>query len=125
MVALAGGEAELGEDVVDVLFDRPAADHQGGRDRGVGASFGHPREHLALPRRQVAKRMAAAGQQLGDDLGVERAAALGHPTQRVEELGDVGDLVLEQVPDAAVIDVRMPPTFTDEGLRAAFLVRDR
>jgi DNA-binding NarL/FixJ family response regulator len=28
-------------------------------------------------------------------------------------------------PDAAVIDVRMPPTFTDEGLRAALLVRDR
>jgi DNA-binding NarL/FixJ family response regulator len=28
-------------------------------------------------------------------------------------------------PDAAVIDVRMPPTFTDEGLRAALVVRDR
>jgi DNA-binding NarL/FixJ family response regulator len=28
-------------------------------------------------------------------------------------------------PDACVVDVRMPPTFTDEGLRAALLVRDR
>jgi DNA-binding NarL/FixJ family response regulator len=28
-------------------------------------------------------------------------------------------------PDAAIIDVRMPPTFTDEGLRAALLVRRR
>src|SRR3981081_3931350 len=28
-------------------------------------------------------------------------------------------------PDAAVVDVRMPPTFTDEGLRAALIVRDR
>jgi DNA-binding NarL/FixJ family response regulator len=27
--------------------------------------------------------------------------------------------------DAAVVDVRMPPTFTDEGLRAALLVRDQ
>ena len=28
-------------------------------------------------------------------------------------------------PDVCVVDVRMPPTFTDEGLRAALLVRDR
>ncbi|MGP8000934.1 MAG: response regulator [Streptosporangiaceae bacterium] len=28
-------------------------------------------------------------------------------------------------PDAVVIDVRMPPTFTDEGLRAALVVRRR
>jgi DNA-binding NarL/FixJ family response regulator len=29
------------------------------------------------------------------------------------------------VPDTCVVDVRMPPTFTDEGLRAALLVRDQ
>jgi DNA-binding NarL/FixJ family response regulator len=28
-------------------------------------------------------------------------------------------------PDACVIDVRMPPTFTDEGLRAALVIRNR
>ena len=28
-------------------------------------------------------------------------------------------------PDAVVVDVRMPPTFTDEGLRAALVVRSR
>jgi DNA-binding NarL/FixJ family response regulator len=28
-------------------------------------------------------------------------------------------------PDAVVVDVRMPPTFTDEGLRAALVVRKR
>ncbi|HLK01365.1 MAG TPA: response regulator transcription factor [Streptosporangiaceae bacterium] len=28
-------------------------------------------------------------------------------------------------PDAVIVDVRMPPTFTDEGLRAALLVRDQ
>jgi DNA-binding NarL/FixJ family response regulator len=28
-------------------------------------------------------------------------------------------------PDAVIVDVRMPPTFTDEGLRAALLVRRR
>ena len=28
-------------------------------------------------------------------------------------------------PDVAVVDVRMPPTFTDEGLRAAITLRER
>jgi DNA-binding NarL/FixJ family response regulator len=48
-----------------------------------------------------------------------------------EVVAAVGDaeaflrVVAEQAPDACVVDVRMPPTFTDEGLRAAILVRDR
>ena len=33
--------------------------------------------------------------------------------------------VAEHEPDAVVVDVRMPPTFTDEGLRAALVVRQR
>jgi DNA-binding NarL/FixJ family response regulator len=33
--------------------------------------------------------------------------------------------VADTKPDACVVDVRMPPTFTDEGLRAAVLVRDQ
>jgi DNA-binding NarL/FixJ family response regulator len=33
--------------------------------------------------------------------------------------------VAESKPDVCVVDVRMPPTFTDEGLRAALLVRDQ
>ena len=33
--------------------------------------------------------------------------------------------VAEHTPDVVVVDVRMPPTFTDEGLRAALIVRDR
>ena len=33
--------------------------------------------------------------------------------------------VRQTKPDACVVDVRMPPTFTDEGLRAALLVRDQ
>ena len=33
--------------------------------------------------------------------------------------------VAEHSPEAVVVDVRMPPTFTDEGLRAALVVRDR
>jgi DNA-binding NarL/FixJ family response regulator len=33
--------------------------------------------------------------------------------------------VADTRPDAAVVDVRMPPTFTDEGLRAALVIRER
>jgi DNA-binding NarL/FixJ family response regulator len=41
-------------------------------------------------------------------------------------VGDAESLVLavdEDPPDVAVIDIRMPPTFTDEGLRAALDLR--
>jgi DNA-binding NarL/FixJ family response regulator len=34
-------------------------------------------------------------------------------------------LVNEKRPDLAIVDVRMPPTFTDEGLRAAIEIRSR
>ena len=33
------------------------------------------------------------------------------------------DVVDREVPDLAIVDVRMPPTFTDEGVRAAVLIR--
>ena len=83
-----------------MFFHGAPAHDEGVRDGRVGAALGHQREHLTLPRREVAERVPAAGQQLSHDLRVERAAALGHPAQRVEELGDVGDPVLEQVTDA-------------------------
>ena len=44
--------------------------------------------------------MTAAREQLRDHLGIQGAAAGGHPVQRVEELRQVGDPVLEQVADA-------------------------
>lgn len=50
----------------------------------------------------------------------------GH--QVVAAVGDGEGLlraVAEARPDACIVDVRMPPTFTDEGLRAALVVRDR
>ncbi|WP_067813820.1 response regulator transcription factor [Actinomadura kijaniata] len=48
----------------------------------------------------------------------------------IETVGTVGDgpgllgLVREHRPDLAIVDVRMPPSFTDEGLRAALKVRE-
>ena len=51
-------------------------------------------------------------------------ADAGHDV--VAEVGDGAGLlaaVQDAAPDLAIVDVRMPPTFTDEGVRAASLIR--
>ncbi|NUS45444.1 MAG: response regulator transcription factor [Mycobacteriaceae bacterium] len=50
--------------------------------------------------------------------GFAVAAAVG-------EAGGLEQLCERVRPDAVVLDVRMPPTFTDEGLRAALALRSR
>lgn len=50
--------------------------------------------------------------------GHEVVAALGDATA-------LPDTVDELAPDVAVVDIRMPPTHTDEGLRAALEIRAR
>jgi DNA-binding NarL/FixJ family response regulator len=50
--------------------------------------------------------------------GVEVAAQASSGEQLLRE-------VAEHEPDVAIIDIRMPPTFTDEGLRAAHEIRVR
>jgi DNA-binding NarL/FixJ family response regulator len=51
-----------------------------------------------------------------EDRGHEVVAAVGDAAALL-------DAVAEHAPDAAVVDVRMPPTFTDDGLRAAIALR--
>lgn len=51
-----------------------------------------------------------------EDAGIETAATVG------DGPGLLG-VVEEHEPDLAIVDVRMPPSFTDEGLRAALAVR--
>jgi DNA-binding NarL/FixJ family response regulator len=48
--------------------------------------------------------------------GLEVAAAVGNPD-------DLLAAVIAHKPDVAVVDVRMPPSYTDEGLRAALAAR--
>ena len=50
------------------------------------------------------------------DSGHEVAAAVGNAEDLLAAVG-------EHHPDAAVVDVRMPPSYTDEGLRAAIALR--
>jgi len=54
---------------------------------------------------------------LADD-GHEVVASVGDALELVE-------VVERERPDVCIIDVRMPPTFTDEGLRAAIEIRSR
>jgi DNA-binding NarL/FixJ family response regulator len=51
-----------------------------------------------------------------DDHGIEVVAA-------VDNAEDLREEVARQAPDLAIIDVRMPPTHTDEGIRAAVAIR--
>jgi DNA-binding NarL/FixJ family response regulator len=57
------------------------------------------------------------------------AALLGDHGITVLDVVDTADALLATVeahhPDLAVIDVRMPPTHTDEGIRAALAIRSR
>ncbi|GAA3544990.1 response regulator transcription factor [Amycolatopsis ultiminotia] len=52
------------------------------------------------------------------DEGIETVAA-------VDNGDDLLGAVTEHRPDLAIVDVRMPPTFTDEGLRAALSARQQ
>ncbi|MFD5190167.1 response regulator [Streptomyces sp. NPDC058357] len=58
---------------------------------------------------------AGLEQMLHDD-GIEVVAGLGDTTE-------LHDTVAELRPDLALLDIRMPPTHTDEGLRAALRIR--
>lgn len=60
--------------------------------------------------------LRAGLERLLTDAGHEVVAAVGEATPLLHA-------VTEHAPDLAVIDVRMPPSFTDKGVRAATLIR--
>jgi DNA-binding NarL/FixJ family response regulator len=53
---------------------------------------------------------------LFDEAGFETVGAYGNAEELLDEVGRLD-------PDVAVLDVRMPPTFRDEGVRAAIRLR--
>lgn len=59
--------------------------------------------------------------------GIERILAdAGHDiVAGVPDATELLRIVNDQKPDLAILDVRMPPTFTDEGIRAAALLRSQ
>ena len=54
--------------------------------------------------------------QLLEDGGVDVLAQVGTPAQLLAAIE-------EHQPDVALVDIRMPPTYTDEGIRAALEIR--
>ena len=52
------------------------------------------------------------------DAGHEVVATLSDATDLLSSVTDLN-------PDLVIVDVRMPPTFTDEGIRAAVLIRSQ
>ena len=67
-------------------------------------------EDMALLREGLARLLG--------DAGFDVAGAAG-------DLPGLLDLVGRTAPDAALIDIKMPPTHTDEGLQAANVIRQR
>ena len=59
--------------------------------------------------------------------GIERILIdAGHDVVAgVSDASNLLRLVNDKRPDLAIVDVRMPPTFTDEGIRAAALIRSQ
>ena len=68
----------------------------------------------------------AAAQTIGNRPYMEDTfcvAAVGDGDALVREVAALA--AADALPDIAVVDVRMPPGFTDEGLRAALTLRER
>src|SRR3954464_2439203 len=102
VVVVRGCEAELGEDARDVLLHRPLGHLEALGDALVRTALGHELEHLALARGDALHGVApaVAAEQLRDDRGVDRRAALPDAPDRGGELGHVADALLEQITNA-------------------------
>jgi len=103
MVVRRRQELELRVDVGDVGLDRLRGQEQAIGDRLVRTTLGHEGEDLALTLGEVIERhlRAPAADELGDDLGVDHRAAAGDPPDRVGEVVEILDAVLQEVADAA------------------------
>jgi DNA-binding NarL/FixJ family response regulator len=67
-------------------------------------------EDMALLRQGLARLLT--------DAGFDVVGGAGDADELLE-------MVARTEPDAALIDIKMPPTYTDEGLRAAAVIRER
>src|SRR6188472_1073854 len=97
-----GRQAELREDARHVLLHGAKGDEEALGDRLVRAALGHQLEYLPLARGELLERVvtALAANELADDGGIERGAAVGDPAHGRAELLEVRDPVLEEIADA-------------------------
>src|SRR5665213_808052 len=101
VINLGGRQIELGEDITHVLLNGPLGDDQGLCDSSVGPSLGHLSQYLTLApsERFELSGPPARAEHLGYYLRIQCRSAGHYAIQRVEELPDVGDAVLEKVAD--------------------------
>jgi hypothetical protein len=94
--------AEFAEDVPDVLSTDRSTTTKIPAIAALERLLGHQCEHVAFPGDKRAEPAvgAAGGQKAGSRPSGSSAVPGDHPAQRLDELPDVGDPVLEQVPDA-------------------------
>lgn len=96
------GEVEFGEDVADVGFGSSWVESELFGDGGVGVALGHEGEDLSFSFGEAVEFAVVVWSldELGDDVGVDDAAAVGDSVEGVEEGVDFGDSVFEEVADA-------------------------
>ena len=87
-----GGDFELGEDVLDVLFDRAVGYPEGLCDPGVRLPLGHERKYLAFSWREGVEGVCPppGREQFDDQPGVQDGAAFADARERVDEFIEVG-----------------------------------
>ena len=86
------------------MWPRPSsARGRAGRRWPGSSALRHQPEDLALAFGEIVERdlRPPAPDELGDDLEVDDRAALGDPADRVREIVEIVDPILEQVSDAA------------------------
>ena len=114
---------------------RPGRAHRAGQDRGRQAAGhqpaprphrGHCRAGRPTPDRTGVPDADCDRRGLGSSPGGPGRDPADRGHEVVAAVGNAEDLraaVDEHQPDAALVDVRMPPGYTDEGLRAAIAIR--
>src|SRR4051794_30159618 len=82
-----------------MALDGLAAQEQAAGDGRVGPTLGHEPQYLPLAFGELVERarVGVAGEERGDDVRVDDGSAAGDAADRVEEVVEVGDAVLEQV----------------------------
>jgi len=85
------GDFELGEDVLDVLFDRPVGYPEGLCDPGVRLSLSHERKYLAFSWRERVEGVCppSGREQFDDEPGIQDGAAFADARKRVDEFIEV------------------------------------
>ncbi len=105
-----------------------AADAAGaaGAARFAGTGAGAGREPLRVVIAEDSVLLREGLVRLLTDAGLEVVAAVGTAEDLLRAVDDAAspqDGAPDRSPDVAIVDVRMPPTHTDEGIRAALVLR--